>query len=181
MFAASTYQKLLKRIPSGFKLCDASLGTTFFEELSDLASDEKKKFEEIYGKREDAVSEKSETEQTEKEAAAVKDNLSDEEIEQSTVEKPAARRAATAAPKTGLSADKIALIQHWDKLTDKEKSQIKDVSAHSDGKIKSITYTDDAVAALACDAVLDDGSTCGVMVPTDFLHCPSCGCKYEVV
>jgi len=170
-FAPTTYQKIANRMSGVFKDCDAKLGTRFYDELLKLVEEEKKRFEEIYGNDEE------EKEQTKKEAKAIGESLADEPIEQDDVEKPPVRRAAKAS---SLSADKIALLKGWDKLTDKERSQIKDVAV-SGGKVKSIVYTDDATALLACDNVLDGGKVCGIDVPSDFGHCPNCSAAYEIV
>jgi len=174
-FAPTTYQKILKRMASVFKECDAALGTKFYDELLGLVETEKKLFEELYGK--EKSEDGAEGEQVKKEAKAVKESLADEPIEQDEVEAKPTRRAAK--PAVNISADKIAMLRGWDLLTDREKAQVKEVAV-AGGKVKAISYTDDAKAVLACDNVVD-GAQCGVEVPSDFGHCPVCACQYEIL
>jgi hypothetical protein len=190
-FQPTSYQKILKRIPKVFQLCDADLGTHFYDELQDLAAAEKVENEQKYHNDEKAAV--AEEAQTKAEAKVVKEAVKEEEaeeeedeapvteikepIDEKVVEKPTRRAAAPKATST-LSADKIALLKGWNDLTDKEKGQIKDVIV-KDGKVKEVVYTDDAVSTLACDNTLDDGTECGIMVPSDFGHCPVCGAEYQ--
>jgi hypothetical protein len=182
-FGPTSYQKILKRMPQVFKLCDASLGTHFYDELVQLAADEKEKFDEIY--HNDEKAEEAEKSATKAEAKAIKEAMEEEEAPVTEIKEPIDEKVVTAlarrsaAKASTLSADKIALLKGWGDLTEKEKSQIKDVVV-KDGKVKEIVYTDDATSTLACDNVLDDGTECGILVPGDFAHCPVCDAEYQI-
>ena len=185
LFGPTPYYKLLKRIPSVFKLCDASLGTNYFEELQGLAEREKAEWE--------AKRAETEAAQAEAENAAIRENLNMTEAEMNevastdTMPDPMAAPATTAsfdtmetanveAPKTrrsaatGLTADKIALLKGYDMLPEASKNRIKDVT-NINGKVNIVWDTE--ADCLACD-------TCGAMSPEEgTTHCPVCGVKFE--
>lgn len=185
LFGPTPYYKLLKRIPSVFKLCDASLGTNYFEELQGLAEREKAEWE--------AKRAETEAAQAEAENAAIRENLNMTEDEMNevastdTMPDPMAAPATTAsfdtmetanaeAPKTrrsaatGLTADKIALLKGYDMLPEASKHRIKDVT-NINGKVNIVWDTE--ADCLACDS-------CGAMSPEEgTTHCPVCGVKFE--
>jgi hypothetical protein len=177
LFAPTTYQKLLKRIPQFFKDFDEAFGEHYYDELVALAEDEKEKFKEMYPEDEkseaeadtkaeaDAISSEVEASEAEDES----DDSIEEEIPEETVKAPApVRRAAPAA--TALDTSKVA---HWDVLSDRERAQVKAINA--DG---SFTFTDEALGTVSCTNVVD-GEECGFLTPSDWQHCPKCGCSYE--
>lgn len=182
LFHPTYYGVLLKRIPSVFKLCDASLGTNFFEELQGLAEREKAEWEKTRAENEAA--------QAEAENAAIRENLNmtEEEVNEATstdtmpdpMATPSFDNMETAnveAPKTrhsaannGLTADKIALLKGYDMLPEASKKRIKDVT-NINGKVNIVWDTE--ADCLACD-------TCGAMSPEEgTTHCPVCGIKFE--
>ncbi|MCF0126071.1 MAG: hypothetical protein HUJ68_10035 [Clostridia bacterium] len=187
LFAPTSYRKLLKRIPSLFKLCDACLGTHYFEELQGLADKERQEW--------DAKNTEKEAEQEAAENAAIRENLdmTDEQIDNAVspenpglsddavfgaptesfdtmkdVEEAPKRRSASS--ETGLTADKIALLKGYDMLPENLKGRIKDVK-NFNGKV-SIVWDNEA-DCLACDK-------CEAMSPeVGTTHCPVCGVKFE--
>lgn len=189
LFGPTRYGKLLERIPSVFKLCDASLGTNYFEELQGLAAKEKAEFE--------AMRAQQEAEQAAAENAAIRENLNmtEEEVNAAvspenselstdamfgtasfdnmqnvaTEEAPKTRRSAAAS--TGLTADKIALLKGYDMLPEASKNRIKDVT-NLNGKVKIVWDTEaDCLACDSCDAMSpEEGTT----------HCPVCGVKFDL-
>lgn len=162
LYGPTTYQTILKRIPSIFKECDAALRTKFYDELVSLAEEEKKHFDEIYKKNE-AETTANEIEKTESIVAETA----------TSTETPAPKRRATVGPvETGLSAEKISALKGWGLLKDEEKSLIKDVIFNVDGSVKNIEWVecDETSELLACD--------CGIASPSSFESCPNCASKF---
>jgi hypothetical protein len=180
LFHPTYYSVLLKRIPSVFKLCDASLGTNFFEELQGLAEREKAEWEKTRAENEAAQ------DAAENEAIRENLNMTEEEMDEATsvdtmpdpmaasfdtmetvkTETPTRSRKAA----VGLTADKIALLKGYDMLPEASKNRIKDVT-NINGKVNIIWDTE--ADCLACDS-------CGAMSPEEgTTHCPVCGIKFD--
>jgi len=159
LYQPTSYTKLLKRIPSLFKLCDATLGTKFYEELEGLSVKEKEEWARLYPKEDIAA---IEAEQEEAENKAIKEEVKKEE--------PPKRRTAV-GPIEKLSDEKIAYLKGWAKLSDKEKSLIKDIKV-KDGKLIEVVYEDceETKSLYACD--------CGLGSPECFSVCPGCGASF---
>jgi hypothetical protein len=173
LYQPTSYQSLRKRLASVFKLCDATIGTKFWDELDSLATEERARY--------DALKETAEASQEKTETAAVKEALSSDEKapEQAPEEpKPSKRQLPQSekvriGPAVLLSDEKIALLKGWKGLSDKEKSQIKDVVVE-DGKVKTIIYTDDVK-----DDDMLECTDCGILSPASFEHvCPKCGIAF---
>lgn len=166
LFAPTSYTKIYQRIPSFFKMTDATLGTSFEDEIRALSEKEKAKWA---ADRENAQAE-AENKEIQKNL-----NLSEAEIKEATspdneldnAMRPApAKRSSVAS--AGLSADKTALLKGYQYLTDDIKSRIKDVQT-VDGKTKIVWDRDDDL--LECD-------TCGALSPESATACPVCGTKF---
>lgn len=164
-YGPTTYQTILKRIPSIFKECDAALKSKFYDELLSLVEDEKKRFDELYRKEEQETAAKEE--------AAVQEEVADNPygIPNETPVTDTPKRRATVGPTdTGLAADKIAALKGWAQLKDSEKALIQDVVINEDGTVKTIKWIecDDYSQLLACDV-------CSAPSPDNFERCPACG------
>lgn len=122
LYAATSYQKLLKSFGNTIKNIDADLRTTYYDELKALAEDEKVQWE----------AEEAEAIPTAESA-------------------PIVENTATAVSTFGLSADKIALLKGWDSLTDLQKSQIKDVVLKADGTIDKVIYDESCASLVECN------------------------------
>jgi hypothetical protein len=159
-YGPTTYQTILKRIPSIFKEADAALHSKFYDELLSLVEEEKKHYDEIYRNAEKETA-KNETEATEKAVT--------ESTEEPKEETPK-RRSAVGPIETELSTEKITALKGWGLLSESEKALIKDVILNSDGSVKKIEYSDDSLTLLECD--------CKVSSPESFASCPACGSKF---
>jgi hypothetical protein len=161
LYQPSSFTKILNRIPSVFKLCDATTGSKFYEELVALSEKEKKEWKEKYGSEEE-----EEATQAKAENAAIAHELNPEPA------KPAARRIAVGTPSLGLSDEKIAALKGWSKLTDAQRALIKDVKVKSDGKVEEIEWIecDETTNLLACE--------CGIACPETWTVCPSCASDF---
>jgi hypothetical protein len=160
LYQPTSYTKILNRIPSVFKLCDADLGSKFYEELVSLSEKEKEEWKIKYGTDDEENIEETQSKAENKE---IKENL------QPT--KSVARRTAVGTPETGLSDEKIALLKGWSKLTEAQRALIKDVEV-KDGKVSEITWVecDETSNLLACD--------CDVCCPETWTACPACGADF---
>jgi hypothetical protein len=165
LYQPTSYTKILNRLSSVFKLCDATLGTKFYEELVGLSDKEKAQWKELYGtEEEEAAQSKAET------AEIAKAVDGSNEAEQSAA-KPAARRTSVGTPAVGLSAEKIALLKGWSKLSDEQHALIKDVKL-KDGKVVDIEWVacEETANLLACD--------CDIASPENFASCVVCGADF---
>lgn len=123
LYAPSSYQKLLKCFGNTIKDIDASLNTTYYDELKALADNEKAQWE------------------------ATK--AEDESVSVEPTETPVSETPASTGFK--ISAEKIALLKGWKDLTDVERSQITDVLLKADGTIDRVVYSEDADALVECN------------------------------
>ena len=158
LYQPTSYTKILKRLPSVFKLCDSCLGTKFYDELVSLSEKEKEEWKKLYGTED-------ETAQASAENAAIKEELKDPET------KPAHRKAVVGAPAHGLSEEKIAALIGWSKIKESQRALIEDVKI-KDGKVVEIKWVDckETENLLACD--------CDIASPDTFEHCPACGASF---
>jgi hypothetical protein len=162
LYQATSYTKILNRLTSVIKLCDASLGTKFFEEFTSLSEKEKEEWKIKYGSEDEEAVEK---EQAAAENKEINSALSEEK------KKPVSRRTAVGTSETGLSDEKIALLKGWSKLTEAERALIKDVIV-KDGKVSEIVWVecDETANLLACD--------CDIASPEQFSACAACGADF---
>jgi hypothetical protein len=171
LYQPTSYQSLRKRLSSVFKLCDATTGSKFYDELDSLANDERARYDAINAA-------KAETQET-TENAAIKDAVKEEERaeEPKTESKPAATRAPVekrVGPAVTLGDDDIASLKGWQKLSDKEKAGIVGVERDGDGKVSKLVYSPDLAKEdmLAC-------TECNIQAPESFTHaCPVCGIDF---
>jgi len=159
LYQPTSFTKLLKRIPSIFKLCDAYLGTKFYEELEGLSAKEKEEWARIYGDG------NAEAEQTQ---AAAENTAINEAV---ATETAAPRKRTAVGPVQHLSDEKIALLKGWAKLPEAHRALIKDIKVDGD-KVKDIIWAegDETANLLACD--------CGIASPEALESCPVCGASF---
>lgn len=174
IFQPTGYRKLLKRLGKVFKLCDATLGTTFEDELKKKADVEQKEW--------DAKAAEQEETQTSTEQTEVKKAVEEVKAEESFVEEETAGEPETPAeqpmkrrvgPAIQLDTDKIALLKGWPKLSEREKAGIKDVIV-KDGKVVKLEFTSDidTKEMLECP-------DCNVTAPSSYeTTCPVCACRF---
>jgi hypothetical protein len=163
----TSYQKLLKRIPSVFKLTDACLGTHFYEELESLAKKEREAW--------DALNEAKEETQAVAETKAIKEAVTEVQNETPAVETESQVHNARKriGPAITLSSEKIALLKGWSKLSDREKAGIVDV-VEKDGKVVGVKYTPE----LSKEDFLEC-TDCNVSAPESYTTaCPVCGVDF---
>jgi hypothetical protein len=170
-YKPTTYRQILKRIPSVFKLCDACLGSTFYDELESLVAKEKAEW--------DAQQESQKADEPAENAAIRKAKRETEELNEAAEEKPAssARRSEPVSDPTEkrkiLTDEKIAALKGWGKLTGEQKSWIDDVKLNPDGTVKEIVWiAEKTIGNLYCD-------NCNVMSPPELTTCPSCGSDFS--
>lgn len=194
LYAPSTYSKILNHLGDTIKAIDASLHRNYFEELQSLVEEEKKVFAEKYPQGETSAP----TANVQSGATSINSTpvepmadpldpmgqtpaqatpVQSAPVAESAPSRSVVREAtATATPVTsGLSADKIALLKGWDKLTEDEKNAIVDVETKPDGTLSNIIYKPEAGAMVTCPE--NDGG-CGFASPLSFLSCPVCGCSF---
>jgi len=160
LYQPTSCTKILNRISSVFKLADACLGTKFFEELTGLSEKEKAEWKEKFGtENEEDIEEQNQ--------AAVENK----EITQKVADAAPARRASIGSPTVELSAEKIAALIGWSKITDVQKTLIKDVIIDG-GKVKDIVWipAKETENLLACE--------CNIACPESFASCPACGADF---
>ena len=158
------YRKLLKRIGHVFKLCDATIGTNFEDNLKKLADKEQAEWD-----SKKAEEKTEETTQATTENAAIQKEIAKEE---QPAEEPKAERKRV-GPAISLSTEKIAMLKGWGKLKEWEKAGIKDVEV-KDGKISKIIFNDtvDTKEMLEC-------TDCNVQAPASYeTYCPACSCQF---
>jgi len=160
LYQATSYTKLLKRIPALFKLTDACLGTKFYEELEALSEKEKEEWKRIYGD-ENAT---AETEQVKAETVAVKEALTEEKAE-------VPKRRTAVGPVENLSDAKIALLKGWSKLSEAQRLLIKDIKVNGT-EVEDIVWeeNDQTKNLFACD--------CQIASPESLDTCPACGATF---
>ena len=81
----------------------------------------------------------------------------------------------------GLSAEKIAALKGWGKLSEKERSIIKDVILDENGEAVKAIYDQDAMDTWAGQEVDCNPNGCGKLCPEKFGACPFCGAIYGTV
>jgi hypothetical protein len=163
LYQPTSYTKILNRIPSVFKLYDATFGAKLYEELAALSEKEKKEWKEKYGTDEEEKIAAQEAEENKEITEAVNKDESSHRV---------VRRATTVGtPETKLSDEKIALLKGWSKLTDAQRALIKDVVI-KDGKVTEIIWVecDETANLLECD--------CGIISPENFPACVYCAADY---
>jgi len=124
-FKVTSYQKLLSDFGNTIKLIDGDLRTTYYDELKALADKEKAEYE---------------AKKAEEEANAPAENSTPTETISESAESVKPTRTSRVVD-MALSAEKIAALKGWDKLTEEERKLIKDVELNDDGSVKAITYT----------------------------------------
>jgi hypothetical protein len=159
-FKPTSYFMLNRRLGKLFDECDRCLGTHFIDELKRLIEEEQKEWEALHpktGEVEDPIESVSEP---------ITESVSTEEVPARVVKRETIAQQATAT----LSAEQIAVLKGWHKLTDQEKSWIKDVVLNDDGTLNHIVYDDAAGAEAECP-------DCHALVPLKFKTC-ICGIEY---
>lgn len=173
-FSPTRYTKIYKRIPSLFKLVDASFGTTFEDEIKAEVEREKKEWEEIRAKQEAEKAAKENkavaeavgmTEDEVAETVSPENTPLNEAMESAGVPNSGRRRSAATSDETPAYA---SLLKGWDKLSDEVKARI--VSVSDEGGKVTIKW-DRSDDLLQCD-------TCDAMSPEEVSHCPVCGVKF---
>lgn len=168
LFHVTPYNTILKRLGNSIKKIDAGLKTSYYDELTKLAANEKATWEK-------ERAEKIETDKTVKpiEVTATKSEPAAEPA------KPTAVREATStrvSPNTKLTPEKISLLKGWDSISDEEKTWIEDVIVNPDGTFKDVVWNStltDGKAFAKCD-----DPNCSFVEPTDLLCCVHCGKKF---
>jgi hypothetical protein len=164
----TSHTKLLRRIPAVFKLCDACLGSHFYDELESLSEAEKVEWAKLYGTSDEAEAEQKATETS----AVAKSIVVEKTIEDKKTDLPKRESRKAVGTPNILSEKKIALLKGWGQLTDEQRSWIKDVKVKPDGTIDEIEWIDEkADALLYCD-------NCNILSPNDLTVCPACSSTF---
>jgi hypothetical protein len=148
-YRPTSYSKILKRIPSVFKLCDAYLGTNFYEELKGLAEKEVEEMKKLSAEQ-TAAQEKAET-------AAINENLTS--TRRTFEESPVGNNSA-------MTTDFSTVLKGYNLLTPEQKALIKNVNIEN-GNVE-IEWSSGDLKLLKCD-------DCGTPSPESFSCCPTCG------
>lgn len=152
LFRPTSYSRIIKRIPSVFRLCDACLGTHYYDELRTLAEKEVEEMKRLSEEKSNA----EEVVQVQTENAAIKENV-------------VARRVAEEEPVQQVETDfDVSVLKGYGLLTPEQQALIKNVSSNDDNI--TIEWARDDLKLLKCD--------CGVPSPESFNNCPACGASF---
>lgn len=163
MYSPITYTKFFNAFQKTLKAIDGDLGTSYYDEFKKLSEDEKAEWEANAGApKEDEEADKALNESVEAEDAGTPEVKSSRVVQM------------------GLSAEKIKALHGWDKLTEKERSIIKDVILDENGEAVSAVYDKDAMDTWAGQEVDCNPNGCGKLCPEKFGACPFCGAIYGV-
>jgi len=166
IFGTTSYTKYYNRLKVGIQTIDARLGTKFFQELEYEVEREKAEREANEG-----TAEKTEEPQPAKTSTPVPEMPTQTEPAPQPEAAPVrTREAAKPAAETAMTADKIALLKGWDKLTPEQQAMIIDVKV-SNGKVVEIMYDTDEPLVACPD--------CKVASPESFTACPNCGLDFQ--
>ena len=151
LYATTSYTKLWNRLRDTIRAIDKELDTHFYEELKELADEEKEKL-----KSEEA-------------------EAKEEEISEVTTVTEAAPFDINPAPKAPIKERRVptrdinwSLLPHADLLSDSQKAIIKSVTKQEDGSI-CVDYDTDETIYRCIDGCSIDG------IPESFTICPVCG------
>ncbi len=166
LYATTSYTKLWNRLRETIKAIDNELDTHFYEELKQLADEEKKKLES------ETAEAKTGTAEPEVTSAPVVMNEAESAFFDET---PASKPEAAPAPRTSVKERRVPtssinwdLLPHADLLSDSQKAMIKSVSKREDGSIY-VDYDTDEVIYRCVEGCGIDG------IPESFTVCPVCG------
>lgn len=170
MYSPSTFTKIYNHLQVAFRTIDAKLGTKFFQELEYEMEQEKKARE-----AQQAEQASSTSEQYEKEAAAQTvistPQTPSAPVKASVTEAaPARTRVSKPVATNGLSAEDIALLKGWSKLSPAQQAEITSIEKNAKGVLTNINFsTSDAL--LRCP-------TCNMPGPETYTACPGCGTEF---
>lgn len=168
MYSPTTFTKLYNHLQVAFRTIDAKLGTKFFAELEYEMEQEKKAREaqQALNPERDEVT----PAQTVISTPAVNPTPVKATVTEAAVVTPARTTRTAAKVATGLSADDIALLKGWDKLTPAQQAEITSVEKNAKGILTNINFnTSDAL--LRCP-------TCNMPGPETYTVCPGCGTEF---
>lgn len=148
--------KLFNRLKNTIKRIDAALGTSFYEELDQLAKAEKERLEKESPKETHVA-----TPITEVESSEAWDDI--------TIPTAAPVREAAAPIRTRSVTAPWQLLPHGNTLSDELKAMVSSVASH-DGKY-DIEWTCDVENLAACPE-------CGAPSPIEATCCPACGVSF---
>lgn len=169
-FRVSSYTKLYTRLGKQIKAIDADLGTRFYDELKLLADQEKKEREIAKEAKKDLEKQDNQIKET-----LVNEPNSFESVVETTVEvNTVPKREIQNEIFSGLTDDKIALLNGWEGLKDSEKAMIKDVVLEN-GEFNTIIYSEDCGNLYPCPK---DQGGCGTLSPESYSSCPRCGKRW---
>ena len=175
LFRVTTATKIYNRLKRTIARIDAALGTDFGTELKALVDEEKVKFDEMYGKNEEAEN----TETTEAGDFEDTDIPSFTDIDTAKEAQPVARAAARRTP-AAPTKQAWESLPHPEKISDELKKEVISVEkADYDGTepvtnpelFYKIGWTFPISQLATCP-------TCGSLSPLDATDCPVCGAHF---
>jgi hypothetical protein len=163
IFGTTSYTKYYNRLKVAIQTIDARLGTKFFKELEYEVEKEKAERE----ARQAEASDDEDGGDYDEQPVTTKVTTT---VPAQTAAPVRTREAAKPAPAaTGLSADKIALLKGWNKISPEQQAMIVDVKVLN-GKIVEIMYDTDEPLVACPD--------CKIASPESFTACPACGLDF---
>ena len=168
IFRKTSYNKLLKNLTGLFKQVDADLGTSFYDELVDLAAKEKA---EMVAMAESQPAEESEAGQPVEKAEAPQAESQDAVA--STAKR---RRKPAEAESSSEEPDFKTFFANWDKMPVDEQKAYKDAVGSFTGKVPNYK---EGIISVPCDAdnCTFDGNT-PTTLPEFTGFCPVCGTAF---
>lgn len=175
IYKVTSYQKILNRLGIFIQQVDVTFGKNFYDELKELAEEEKKQFQDQQEKEKDETpSEKPNSDTKPERETSVPEKTV--ELEKSKVEEPAPARRTTKTPESSQKSDliiqkKALPLEGISKLSEEELSLITGIT--SDGKGSYVLSYATGVSLATCS-----GKNCEFVSPEVFKHCPKCGVEF---
>lgn len=169
IFGTTSYTKYYNRLKVAVQTIDARLGTKFFKELEYEVEREKAEREANQASTDDDGGDYDEQPEPAKTTVAVPEMPKQEAAPAAAPVRTREAAKPAPAPTTGLSADKVAMLKGWSKLSPEQQAMIVDVKV-SNGKVVEIMYDTDEPLVACPD--------CKVASPESFTACPHCGLDF---
>lgn len=167
IFGTTSYTKYYNRLKVGIQTIDARLGTKFFQELEYEVEREKAEREANQASSGDDGGDYDEPASTK--TTVTVPEMPKQEAQPATAPVRTREAVKPAAAETAMTADKIALLKGWDKLSAEQQAMIVDVKV-SNGKVVEIMYDTDEPLVACPD--------CKLASPESFTACPACGLDF---
>ena len=177
LFRVTTATKIYNRLKNTIKRIDGTLGTDFLSELEAQVEEEKKTFDELYGRGEDddTPTTTTYTEEYADDTPMVPEYTAEEPVKET---KAPARRTAT----TRSASEPYKALAHWDTIPEALRGEITEVkdgtpddpTLPDKAHFKDVTWNEKTYPI----SKLASCPYCGTLGPLELTSCPSCGKEF---